>query len=113
MKPKDPEAMIVEADGEPRWMREVLEEIWRRLPPVPPAAPPATEQLPSWDHSILAKLQIDPGKIPLSSTNRWHMAAWLKHLAEELIEGTEPTGSIHTLAPAEPSSGPRERRGER
>jgi len=113
MSTKDPEAMMVEADGEPRWMREVLEEIWRRLPPVPPQAPPATEQLPSWDHSILAKLVIDPTRVPLSSTNRWHLAGWLKQIAATLIEGTEEPGSVLTISPAEPSSGPRERRGER
>jgi hypothetical protein len=85
---KDPIALLDEADGNPQWLKEALEAIWQRLPPVPPPAPPATAQLPSWDPAHLALFQIDPGAVPLTSNNRWYLAAWLKRLAGELTDGT-------------------------
>jgi hypothetical protein len=117
---KDPAQLMEEADGNPAWLKEALEAIWQRLPPPSPPAPPTTAQLPSWDPHHLAVLSLDPAKVPLSSTNRWHLAAWLKLLATQLIDGILDEGdskggmhSLYTLAPIDPSSGIRERRGER
>lgn len=111
MPAKDIVQMLEDADGEPQWMREVLQEIFNRLPPIPPPAPPAIEP-PYWDPSILAKLHLDESYLPLSSNNRWHLASWLKELAEEFIQGTdEGNPYLFTLRHSDPSSGPREKRG--
>jgi hypothetical protein len=112
---KDPLEMLEEADGEPRWLAEALKEIFQRLPPVPPA-PPARAEPPSWNPSTLAILQLDTSAVPLSTKNRWHLAEWLNGLARRLMDGDEGDSKegftyLYTLGHAEPTSGPREKRG--
>jgi hypothetical protein len=87
---KDMTALLDEADGHPQWLREALEEIWRRLPPKTQTPAPLT-----WDPRYLARLQLDPGGVPLTKDNRWYLATWLKKLAKELSDGTFPEGDSH------------------
>lgn len=112
---KDPIQLLEEADGNPTWLKEALQEIFHRLPPSPPPAPPITG--PSWDPRLLAKLLLDPARVPLSTTDRWHLAEWLQGMSKKLTDGAFDEGdskegffTIHVLGHAKPSSGSREKR---
>lgn len=107
MTDKDPTALLEQADGEPRWLAEALKGIFERLPPIPPSAPPKTEELPSWDSSLLAKLQVDASRVPLRAWDRISLADWLRMLAHELEQNREVTTYLWTLQRSEPPSGRR------
>jgi hypothetical protein len=90
---KDPQDLLLEADGEPRWLAEALTEIFRRLPPVPPEAPPTAPE-DVWDPGTLAKLEIDP--VALSAHDYWLLPIWLRRMAD-LVEKRAFEGSTFVL----------------
>lgn len=109
---KDPLSLLQEADGEPRWLKEALMSIFDRLPPHPPTAP--ADLGPAWDPSHLALLQLDADHVPLSGTNRWYLAEWLREMARQLTDGTLDEGDskegfqyLFRLGHTRPVSGPR------
>lgn len=109
---KDPIQLLVEADGEPRWLREFVQEVFNRLPPVPPPAPPkAPDPLPPWVPNMLAKLVVNPTFLPLDTHDLVSVAEWLRQMADGIEAGEdEGNGYLWTLDRTRPVSQPRRKR---